>query len=80
MHNQLFFGTASGTAVLPWQYRVQVPKGDAFRAGGNNIDALVAVVNKGGAKGERAIPVRGPSVAVVGTGEGKEARQSWPGG
>ncbi len=25
MRKQLFFGTASGTAVLPWQYRAQVP-------------------------------------------------------
>jgi hypothetical protein len=32
---------------------------------------LAAVVGKGWAKGESAIPVRGPSVAVVGTGEGK---------
>ena len=32
---------------------------------------MAAVVGKGGAKGEGAIPVRGPSVAVVGTGEGK---------
>ncbi len=46
-------------------------KGDAFRAGGYDIDALAVVVGKGGAKGEGAIPVRGPSVAVVGTGEGK---------
>ncbi len=46
-------------------------EGDAFRAGGDDIDALAAVVGKGGAKGEGAIPVRGPSVAVVGTGEGK---------
>ena len=46
-------------------------KGDAFRAGGYDIDALAAVVGKGGAKGEGAIPVRGPSVAVVGTGENK---------
>jgi hypothetical protein len=44
---------------------------DAFRAGGDDIDALAAVVGKGWAKGESAIPVRGPSVAVVGTGEGK---------
>ena len=43
-------------------------KGDAFRVGGDDIDALEAVVGKGGAKGESAIPVRGPS---VGTGEGK---------
>ena len=32
---------------------------------------MAAVVGKGWAKGESAIPVRGPSVAVVGTGEGK---------
>jgi hypothetical protein len=30
---------------------------------------LTAVVGKGWAKGKSAIPVRGPSVAVVGTGE-----------
>ena len=46
-------------------------KGDAFRAGGYDIDALAAVVGKGGTKGEGAIPVRGPSVAVVGTVKGK---------
>jgi hypothetical protein len=39
--------------------------------GGYDIDALAAVVGKGGAKGESAIPVRGPSIAVVGTGEAK---------
>jgi hypothetical protein len=32
---------------------------------------LAAVMGEGGAKGESAIPVRGPSVAMVGTGEGK---------
>ena len=32
---------------------------------------MTAVVDKGWAKGKSAIPVRGPSVAVVGTGEGK---------
>jgi hypothetical protein len=32
---------------------------------------LTAVVSKGWAKGKSAIPVRGPSVAVVGTGEGE---------
>ena len=46
-------------------------EGDACRAGGDNIDAGATVVGKGGAKGESAIPVRGPSVAMVGTGEGK---------
>ncbi len=33
---------------------------------------LAAVVGKGWAKGESAIPVRGPSVAVVGTVKGKK--------
>ena len=46
-------------------------EGDAFRAGGDDIDALAAVMGKGEAKGKSAIPVRDPSVAVVGTGEGK---------
>ncbi len=32
---------------------------------------MAAIMGKGGAKGESAIPVRGPSVAMVGTGEGK---------
>ncbi len=32
---------------------------------------MAAVVGKGWAKGEGAIPVRGPSVAVVGTVKGK---------
>ncbi len=37
-----------------------------------DIDALTAVVGKGWTKGIiSAIPVRGPSVAVVGSGEGK---------
>jgi hypothetical protein len=39
--------------------------------GGDDVDALAAVVGKGWAKGESAIPVRGPSVVVVGTGKGK---------
>ncbi len=46
-------------------------EGDALRAGGNDIDPLAAVVGKGGAKDKRAIPVRGASVAVFGTGESK---------
>ena len=32
---------------------------------------MTAVVGKGWAKDKGAIPVRGPSVAVVGTGKGK---------
>jgi hypothetical protein len=46
-------------------------EGDAFRAGGDDIDTLAAVVSKGWGKGKSAIPVRGPSVAVFRTGEGK---------
>ncbi len=47
-------------------------EGGALRAGGNDIDPLVAVVGKGWAKDKSAIAVRGPSVAVFGTGgEGK---------
>ena len=46
-------------------------EGYAFRARGDDIQTLAAVVGKGWAKDKGAIPVRGPSVAVVGTGEGK---------
>jgi hypothetical protein len=46
-------------------------EGDAFRAGGDDIDTLTAVVGKGRAKGKSAIPVRGPSVAVFRVREGK---------
>jgi hypothetical protein len=46
-------------------------EGDAFIAGGDDIHTLTTVVGKGWAKGKSAIPVRGPSVAVVGTVEGK---------
>ncbi len=35
------------------------------------VHTLTAVVGKGWAKGKSAIPVRGPSVAVVGSGKGK---------
>ncbi len=42
-----------------------------FRAGGDEMDALAGVVGKGGDKGKSMILVRGPSVAVFGTGEGK---------
>ena len=45
-------------------------EGGALRAGGDDIDALAAVVGKGWAKDEGAIPVRGPSFAVVRVGGG----------
>ena len=38
---------------------------------GDDVNTLAAVVGKGWAKGEGAIPVRGPSVAVVGTVKGQ---------
>ncbi len=38
---------------------------------------MTAVVGKGGVKGKSAIPVRGPSVAVVGTREGKAELTRW---
>jgi hypothetical protein len=38
---------------------------------GDDVNTLAAVVGKGWAKGEGAIPVRGPSVVVVGTVKGK---------
>ncbi len=44
---------------------------DAFRAGGYDIDTLTAVMGKGWAKGEGAILVRSPSVAVFRVREGK---------
>jgi hypothetical protein len=53
------------------QREVREGEGDAFGAGSNNIYTLAAVVGKGWAKGKSAIPVRGPSVAVFGTREGK---------
>ena len=46
-------------------------EGDALGAGRDNVHAVTAVVGKGWAKGEGAIPVRGPSVAVVGSVKGK---------
>ncbi len=40
--------------------------------GGDDINSLTAVVGKGWAKkGKSSIPVRGPSVVMVGTGEGE---------
>ena len=41
-------------------------EGDAFSAGGDNIDTVTAVVGKGGAKIVGAVPVRVPRKTVVG--------------
>ncbi len=54
--------------------------GDALREGGNDIDPLAAVVGEVWAKDKDVIPVRGASVPVFGTGEGKTELVSWPGG
>ena len=60
-----------GKVKIKGSREVGYGEGYAFRARGDDIQTLAAVVGKGWAKGESAIPVRGPSVAVVGTGEGK---------
>ncbi len=57
--------------VKKGQREVCEGEGDAFGAGRNNINTLAAVVGEGWAKGKSTIPVRGPSVAVFGTREGK---------
>jgi hypothetical protein len=47
------------------EWEVGKGKGDAFGAGGDNIDAETAVVVEGGAKIVGAIPVRVPRKTVV---------------
>ena len=46
-------------------------EGDAFDAGGDNVNAVTAVVGEGRAKIVGAVPVRVPRKTVVGTVEGK---------
>ena len=46
-------------------------EGDAFGAGGDDINTVTAVVGKGGAKIVGAVPVRVPRKTVVGAVEGK---------
>ncbi len=41
-------------------------EGDAFGAGGDNVNAVTAVVGEGGAKIVGAVPVRVPRKTVVG--------------
>ncbi len=43
----------------------------AFRAGGDNVSTMTAIVGDSRTKDERVIPVRVPREAVIGTGEGK---------
>ena len=50
-----------------WEWEVGKGEGDAFGAGGDNVDAVTAVVGEGGAKIVGAVPVRVPRKTVVGT-------------
>ncbi len=49
-----------------WEWEVGKGEGDAFGAGGNNVNAVTAVVGEGGAKIVGAVPVRVPRKTVVG--------------
>ena len=46
-------------------------EGDAFGAGGDDVNTVTTVVGKGGAKIVGAVPVRAPRKTVVGAVEGK---------
>ncbi len=48
-----------------WGGEVDKGEGDAFGAGGDNINAVTAVVGEGGAKIVGAVPVRVPRKTVV---------------
>ncbi len=54
-----------------WEWEVGKGEGDAFGAGGDNIDAVTAVVVEGGAKIVCTVPVRVPRKTVVGAIKGK---------
>ncbi len=56
----------------------EVGKGedDTFGAGRDDVNAVTAVVGKGGAKIVGAVPVKVPRKTVVGA---VKERQSWPG-
>ncbi len=49
-----------------WKWEVDKGEGDAFGAGGDNVNAVTAVVGEGGAKIVGAVPVRVPRKTVVG--------------
>ncbi len=49
-----------------WEGEVGKGEGDAFGAGGDNIDSVTAVVGEGGAKIVGAVPVGVPRKTVVG--------------
>ncbi len=54
-----------------WEEKVGKGEGDAFGAGGDNIDSVTAVVGEGGAKIVGTVPVRVPRKTVVGAVKGK---------
>ncbi len=49
-----------------WEWEVGKGEGDAFGAGGDDVNAVTAVVGEGGAKIVGAVPVRVPRKTVVG--------------
>ena len=49
-----------------WEWEVGKGEGDAFSAGGDDVNTVTAVVGKGGAKIVGAVPVRVPRKTVVG--------------
>jgi hypothetical protein len=52
--------------VEEWEGKVGKGEGDAFGAGGDDIDSVTAVVGEVGAKIVGAVPVRVPRKTVVG--------------
>ena len=49
-----------------WEWEVGKGEGDAFGAGGDDVDAVTAVVGEGRAKVVGSVPVRVPRKTVVG--------------
>ena len=49
-----------------WEWEVGTGEGDAFGAGGDNVNAVTAVVGEGGVKIVGAVPVGVPRKTVVG--------------
>ena len=54
-----------------WEWEVGKGEGKAVGAGGDDINAVTAVVGEGGAKIVGAVPVRVPRKTVVGAVERK---------
>ncbi len=61
-------GSWSGSAKWKniWKWEVGKGEGDAFGAGGDNVNAVTTVVGEGRAKIVGAVPVRVPRKTVVG--------------